>query len=226
MLSGARLAASPRPRRCRGVVAAAARAALLLAGCSSTPEATAATTLKDAWDAARAGDLDRGAELARRASEERPGFVDPLYLLAAIEEKRSNFEAARDAYRQILSTDPTATRAAVALAGTLAAESRFDEAEQLLRAAIEEDPGAEPAAFNLGEMADRRSAPDEACAWFALSSALDTRDPRALARIAEIRLRQGRAQEALAAARDVVARAPKWPPGRRILAAAEAAAAR
>ncbi|MCE9638279.1 MAG: tetratricopeptide repeat protein [Planctomycetes bacterium] len=200
----------------------AAGIAALTGGCATTKEETAVATMREAVAATRSGDLERGAALARQAQVERPGFVDALFLLAAISEKQGNRDVARDAYRSVLKSDPTATAAAVALAQTLVADSRFDEAESWLLKAIEEDPGAEAAAFNLGSLAERRGAPNEAASWFILSSVLDRRDPRSPTHVARIRLAQGRIDDALTAAEVAVARDPTYVPAQDVLRAAQA----
>ena len=222
----ARPAATARERKLgRGARTDLVVAGLVVAGlvtgaaCAAPPERRAVETMQEAVAAASAKDYDRAAELAERASEERPGFVDPLFLLAAIRERTGRMDDARDTYSRILAFDPTATAAAVALAQTYVAEGRRDEAADWLRRAIEEDPGAEAAAFNLGSLAEGRGAGDEAAAWFQLAGTLDRRDPRAPTHIARIRFEQGRPDDARRAAEEAVRRAPDYAPAQRVLAA-------
>lgn len=172
----------------------------------------ATSTLGDALVAAKNGDLDGAERLAQEAREQAPGFIDPLFALAAIAERRADTEAARARYLQILTEDPTQTRAGVALATTYLQEGRFDEAAEWLRRAIEADPGAEPAYFNLGSLAESRGDLDDAVAWLRLSAVLDVNDPRATTRIAAIRLRQGRTRDARLAVDAALQRAPNHAP--------------
>ena len=51
---------------------------------SGTPEETAVKVFREAFSAARAGELERAEALAREAAEVRPGFVDAHMLLARI----------------------------------------------------------------------------------------------------------------------------------------------
>ena len=185
-------APAPRIRAGRAGVLVILLCAVAAGACAASPEKTAVATLREAVDAARAGDDARAADLARRARTERPGFVDPLFVLARLDEKRGDYDSARRAYREILADDPTSTAAAVALANTFLSQRRFDEAEDWLRRALEEDPGAEAAAFNLGSLSEQRGDLDAAARWFELSAALDRRDPRSPTRVARIRLNQGR----------------------------------
>lgn len=193
---------------------------LASAACASTSaETTAIATMQEAVTAYRAGHLAKAEELGLRARAERPGFVDPLFLVASIRERGERWGEAREAYREVLAVDPTSTAAAVALAQTFVAERNLPEAQEWLLRTIEEDPGAEAAAFNLGSLHEDLGDAESACGWFGLSAALDTRDPRAPTRIAQIRLAQGRRDEARAAAEDAVRRAPDYAPARAALAA-------
>lgn len=192
-------------------------------GCASHQQ-DAVATLGAATESARAGDLDRAADLAQRAIDEHAGFVDAHFLLAAIEERRGRFDAARDLYLRVLRLDPTSSHAAVALAQTYLAERRTDDARSWLLKAIEEDPGCEPAAFNLGSLAEADGSLDDAAAWFELSAALDLRDPRAPVRVARVRLAQGRTEDARRAADEAMRRAPDYPPAQAASAAARSGA--
>ncbi len=191
----------------RWIVAAAALA-LASSACASSDESKAVSAMKDAMAAAQANDLDGAKAAATKAVELRPGFIDPLMMLAAIAEDRADWEEARRRYLEVLKYDPTDTAAGIALGVTFVRESRFDDAREWFRRAIASDPGAEAAAYNLGSVAEQQNDLETAAAWFDVASALDRRDPRALTRIGEIRLAQNRADEALDAA-DAALR--RWP---------------
>ena len=64
------------------------------------------------------------------------------------------------------------------------------------------------AAYNLGSVSEQQGDLETAVAWFEIAATLDARDPRALAHIANIRLLQGRAEDALAAADAALERYP------------------
>jgi tetratricopeptide (TPR) repeat protein len=167
---------------------------------------------------ARRGELDAAAELARRATRERPGFVDPWFALAAIEQERGDLPAARAAYMEILAIDPTQTAAGTALAHTFLLEKKAGEAREWLLRSIESDPGAEAAFFNLGSLAESSGAWDEAVGWYRISAALDGRDPRAPHAAARVRLRAGRTEEAHALLKEALRRAPEYGPSLSLLA--------
>lgn len=211
-------ASRPYPRRRAAARAARlAAAALFVAACTSTQaddEKRAVRSLREALAAAEAGRYDDAESAAGRAAEERPGFVDPWFLRAALAERRQDPEAARAAYRRILEIDPTRTAAGVALAQTYLVEGRKAEAREWLLRSVDADPGAEPACFNLGSLAADEGDHESAAGWMTISATLDPRDPRAPLELAGIRLRQGRTDAALAAAEEALRRAPDWPPAR------------
>lgn len=211
---------APVPLSIRGAASAAALAlAASVAGCKSA-ESGAVVTFREAVRAVQAGDDARADRLAAEALQQRPGFIDPLFLRASLAERWKDYEGARSYYRDILAADPTSTAAATALAQTYIAEGRFDDAADWLRRCVEEDPGAEAAMFNLGVLAERGGDQEVALAWFRLSAFLDRRDPRAVGRIAAIRQAQGRSEEAAMAAEEALRRAPDYAPARAILDAA------
>jgi tetratricopeptide (TPR) repeat protein len=183
--------------------------AALAAGCASTVEDQAVASMRDALAAAGRHDLDAAQAAAERASELRPGFVDPLMMLAAIAEQRGDFEEARRRYVAVLKADPTDTAAGVALGVTFIREQRYDEARSWFLKAIDADPGYEAAAFNMASLAEQQGELDTAVEWFDVAAALDRRDPRALARIANIRIAQDRAEDALASADAALQRYPR-----------------
>lgn len=165
--------------------------------------------MREALAAAERHDLDAARAAAERATELRPGFVDPHMMLARLAEDRGDYEEARRHYVAVLKSDPTDTAAGVALGFTYLREQRFDEARSWFEKAIESDPGYEAAAFNLASLAEQQGRLEDAIAWFDIAAALDRRDPRALARIAGIRLAQGRPGDALASAEAALARYPR-----------------
>lgn len=186
--------------------------AVALAGCASTNESKAIDSMKDALAAASTGDVDGADAAAKRAVELRPGFVDALMMLAALAEKRGDLDEARRRYKEVLTYDPTGTAAGVAIGVTYVRSGHFDEAREWFRKAMESDPGCEAAAFNLGSVAEQSKDLETAVAWFDVAATLDRRDPRALARIAAIRLAQNRPKEALDAADEALRR---WPQSQR-----------
>ena len=197
-----------------GRLALAVGLASALLACASAEEEEkrrAVRSLQAAIRSAHDGDLDGAERLAREAREIAPGFVDPLFALASIEEARGNLEAARGHYRQVLVEDPSQVRAGIALATTFAAEGRFDEAADWFGRAIEADPGAATAYFNLASVAETREDPERAAALLRLAAVLDQDDPVAPLRIAGIRLAQGRLEDARVAADAALARAPQFP---------------
>jgi tetratricopeptide (TPR) repeat protein len=193
---------------------AATLAVLLLAGCASSKEEQAIESMREAMIAAQQKDNAAAKAAAERASEIRPGFVDPHMLLANLAEQEGDFETARRHYIEVLKLDPTDTAAGVAIGFTYLCEARFDEAKDWFLKAIEADPGYEAAAYNLGSLLEHRGEPDTAAAWFDIAATLDARDPRALAHIAGIRLGQRRFEDALAAADAALRRAPNYPQAR------------
>ena len=210
--------------RFRSALAVPSLALALSAGaaCKSGPSAedTAIASLREAILTAQKGDLDGADSLARRALEERPGFVDPCFALAAIAEKRGDLEAARGWYLKALELDPTRTPAGTALAQTYLREGRFDEGRTWLQRSLEADPGAEAAIFNLGSLSDQQGDPDGAAGYYRISAAIEPGDPRAPTAIARLRLKQGRVKEAQLAATEALRRVPGYPPAAAILAAA------
>jgi Flp pilus assembly protein TadD len=196
--------------------------AALAGACASTDETKAVSAMKDARAAAAAGDFDGAKASAERAAELRPGFVDPLMLLAAIAEKRGDVEEARRRYREVLTHDPTATAAGVALGFTYVRTGEFDEASAWFTKAITADPGSEAAAYNLGSLAESRRDLETAAAWFDVAAALDAGDPRAPTRLAAVRLAQNRPKDALDAADTALRR---WPDSKAALAIRERARA-
>ncbi len=182
------------PLRLQQFVAAIALllVAVLAAGCASgSDEKKAVALVREARVAARADDLDRAEELLEAAHAARPGFVDPLMLLANLEERRGDLPAARDAYERVLQVDPTLTAAGVALALTHLRDGDLDAGEAWLRRAIESDPGFEPAAFNLGALAERRGQFVDAAAWYEVCAVLAPRSTTALVRLGGIQIRTG-----------------------------------
>lgn len=171
-------------------------------------EKLAVEEMKQAFDAANKNDLDAANTHAARAAELRPGFIDPLMMMAAIAEQRGDFETARARYDDVLRSDPTDVAAGNAMGFTYLAEGKFDTAVEWFTKSIQADPGFEAAAYNLGSVAEQRRDLDTAVAWFEVSSTLDRRDPRSLTRIARIRLLQRRPEEALAAANAALERYP------------------
>lgn len=171
-------------------------------------EKLAIEEMRQAFDAAKSNDLDVALQHAEKASELRPGFIDPLMMRAAIAEKRGDFDAARSRYLEVLRSDPTDVAAGNALGFTYLVQGNFDTAAEWFKKSIEADPGFEAAAYNLGSVAEQQRDFDNAVAWFEVSSALDQRDPRSLTRIARIRLLQRRPEEALAAADAALTRYP------------------
>jgi tetratricopeptide (TPR) repeat protein len=171
-------------------------------------ENDAVLEMRQALDAAKKNDLDAAHGHAERAAALRPGFVDPLMMMAAIAEQRGDFDGARTRYLEVLKSDPTDVAAGNALGFTYLAQGRFDTAVEWFTRSIEADPGFEAAAYNLGSVAEQQRDLDTAVAWFEVSSALDQRDPRSLTRVARIRLLQGRPEQALAAADAALARHP------------------
>jgi Flp pilus assembly protein TadD len=182
--------------------------AACLAACASTNETQAVSSMKEALDAASVGDFDRAETSARKANELRPGFVDALMMLAAIAEKRGDMDEARRRYVEVLTHDPTDTAAGVALGVTYVRAGQFGDARDWFVKAIESDPGYEAAAYNLGSVSEQMQDLEVAVAWFEICTALDRRDPRAITRIAAIRLAQNRPKDALNAA-DAALR--RWP---------------
>lgn len=176
------------------------------AGCRSTAEEQAVAAMRESLAAAQERNLDGAKAAAERALALRPGFVDPLMMLARISEERGEPEEARKRYTEVLVLDPTSSGAGVALALTYVREERFDEARSWLDKSILSDPGCEPAAYNQGSLAEQQGDPERAVAWFEVAAALDAHDPRALCRIASVRLAQGRPQEALVAAESALRR--------------------
>ena len=183
-------------------------AAASLAACASTNETQAVSSMKEAREAVSTGDFDRADASARHALDLRPGFIDAMMLLAAIAEERHDWEEARRRYREVLTNDPTDTSAGVAIGVTYVKTGQFDEGRDWFLKAIDSDPGYEAAAYNLGSVYEQLNDLDAAVAWFDISSTLDRRDPRALTRIAAIRLGQNRPKDALDAA-DAALR--RWP---------------
>ena len=171
-------------------------------------EKEAVEEMRQALDAAKQNDLDAAHDHAERAAALRPGFIDPLMMMAAIAEQRGDYDGARTRYLEVLKSDPTDVAAGNALGFTYLAQGRFDTAVEWFTKSIEADPGFEAAAYNLGSVAEQQREFDKAVAWFEVSSALDQRDPRSLTRIARIRLSQGRPEQALAAADAALARHP------------------
>jgi tetratricopeptide (TPR) repeat protein len=202
------------------VVSGAALLALALGACASTKEEQAVEAMREALAAARVRDLDTAQRKAEEAAELRPGFIDPLMMLAGLAQLRGEWETARGWYRRVLQHDPTDTAAGVALGHTYVSEARFEDARAWFAKAIEADPGFEAAAYNLGSVHQQLGDLDLAAAWFDVASALDRRDPRALVRLGSIRLQQGRARDALAAADAALARHPASQPARELRAAA------
>jgi tetratricopeptide (TPR) repeat protein len=183
-------------------------AAALLGACASTNESQAVSSMKDAREAVSTGDFDRADASARHALELRPGFIDAMMLLAATAEERHDWEEARRRYREVLTCDPTDTAAGVAIGVTYVKTGQFSEGRDWFLKAIDSDPGYEAAAYNLGSVSEQMNDLDAAVAWFDISSTLDRRDPRALTRIAAIRLAQNRPEDALHAADTALHR---WP---------------
>lgn len=193
-------------RRMRSIIALGFAA--LLAGCASTNETAAVTAMGEALSAVREHDLVRAKASAEHALELRPGFVDPMMLLASIAEHSGDWEAARSQYLNVLRSDPTDTAAGVALGVTYVREQRFADAREWFTKAMTADPGCEAAAYNLGSLNEQTEDLEAAAAWFDVAATLDQRDPRALVEIAKIRMEQARFQEALAAADLAISRYP------------------
>ncbi len=181
--------------------------------CASTQEADAeaqaVASMRDALAAAGRQDFDTAQAAAERAAELRPGFVDPLMMLATLADQRGDLEEARRRCIEVLQVDPTTTAAGVLLGFTYVREQRYDEARSWFLKAIESEPGYEAAAYNLASLAEETGELEDAVAWFDVASALDRRDPRALARIANIRIAQGRPEDALKSADAALARYPQ-----------------
>ena len=193
----------------RQLLIAVALASACASGCNSSAEEQAVAAMRESLAAAQERDLDGAKAAAERASALRPGFVDPLMMLARIAEERGDCDEARRLYTEVLVLDPTSSGAGVAIALTFVREQRFDEARNWLDKSIESDPGCEPAAYNHGSLAEQQADLERAVAWFDVASALDPRDPRAPCRIASIRLLQQRPQDALAAAESALRRSPR-----------------
>jgi tetratricopeptide (TPR) repeat protein len=164
--------------------------------------------MRQAFEAAQRSEIDVAQRHAERAVELRPGFIDPLMMMAAIAEQRGDYDGARTRYLEVLKSDPTDVAAGNAMGFTYLAQGNFDTAAEWFTKSIEADPGFEAAAYNLGSVAEQQRDLDTAVAWFEVSSALDHRDPRSLTRIARIRLVQGRPEQALVAADAALERYP------------------
>ena len=171
-------------------------------------EQVAVEEMRQALEAAKKNDLDAAHQHAQRAAELRPGFIDPLMMLAAIAEQRGEYDVARTRYLEVLKRDPTDIAAGNALGFTYLVQGKFDTAAEWFTKSIEADPGFEAAAYNLGSVAEQQRDFETAVAWFEISSALDQRDPRSLTRIARIRLTQRKPDLALAAAEAALERHP------------------
>ena len=191
-------------------------------GCSTTPEATAVETLREGILAARAGQMDEAVVLLERAAEERPGFVDPLMFLANVQERRGDFDAARNAYTRALDVDATLTAAGVALALTYAAQDRDDEARQWLERLLQSNPGFEPTVFNLGMLSEHEGRAIEAADWYRIAAALDATSSGALMRLAVLSLAAGDTVRARTLAAEALARQPDDAAAAELLAATTA----
>ena len=171
-------------------------------------EKVAIEEMQQAFAAVEKNDLDTAQQHAQRAVDLRPGFIDPLMMMAAIAEQRGEFDLARSRYLEVLKSDPTDIAAGNALGFTYLAQGKFDPAVEWFTKSIQADPGFEPAAYNLGSVAEQQHDFDTAVAWFEVSATLDLRDPRSLTRVARIRLSQGKPELALAAADAALERYP------------------
>lgn len=130
--------------------------------------------------------------------------------LGAIYTRRSNREAALDAYGKALRLDPTLSEALYNQGFLYFELGRFDESDDAYRRALELDPSLPLAYLHLGAIAARRGRHEEAARW--LEAGLDHltgADRRqALLALAAARRALGRAAEAEAAYREVLADDP------------------
>ncbi len=143
---------------------------------------------------------DEAAEQFRRALELDPRHADARHNLANIQRAAGNYEAAVDSYREVLDLDPEFALAHAGLGDALFHLGRYESAITALTRALSLQPdlpesGALHGIMGLASQALDR--PEAAAEYFEHALRIDPGDWVALGRLATLRARQERYQEAL-----------------------------
>jgi predicted CXXCH cytochrome family protein len=140
--------------------------------------------------------------------------------LAVLLSAQGRNREAEDLLRQVRQAYPDNSDAAYALGLLLAETGRPDEAVSHLRYAVQARPRDSRARYNLGLLLQQLGRPQEAEPLLAAALELEPANPDYLLALADHELRRGRAQQALALARRLIAAQPDRPAGRQLEAAA------
>jgi tetratricopeptide (TPR) repeat protein len=144
--------------------------------------------------------------------------------LAAVQYARGEREAAYRVLDSLLARKPKTLGALMLQARLLAQDGRYDDALARARAAVAADVTSAEAVAVEGEIYAAKGDHERAVRSFQAALRLDPADARPYVAIAQIRLRQRHATDALEAARRAVDAAPDLPAARSVLVEALAAA--
>jgi tetratricopeptide (TPR) repeat protein len=140
--------------------------------------------------------------------------------LAVLLSAQGRDREAEDLLRQVVKAYPDNSDAAYSLGLLLAQTGKPEEAVTHLRRAVEARPRDGRARYNLGLLFQQLGRPAEAEAMLSAALDLEPANPDFLLALADHDLRRGRAQEALALARRLIAAQPDARVGRELEAAA------
>jgi len=162
--------------------------------------------------------LDEAVSLWRRAVGLAPTFGQAWLDLGLTELDRRQFAEAGDAFKRAIVLMPTSITAWHGLASTLDAQHRTGEAEQALRSALACGPHQPAVLIHLGHVLRRQARLDEALACYAQARQVGADTPELLDAQAGALLDAGQIDAAIATARQLTARHPRFVPGQRTLA--------
>lgn len=166
----------------------------------------------------RLGRLDEAAGMWHRAVGLAPTFGQAWLDLGLTELDRKQFADAGDAFKQAIALMPASITAWHGLASTLDAQHRTKEAEQALRSALACGPRQPAILIHLGHVLRRQARLDEALACYAQARQAGADTPELLDAEAGALLDAGQIDAAIATARQLTTRHPRFVPGQRTLA--------
>lgn len=162
--------------------------------------------------------LDEAASMWHRAVRLAPTFGQAWLDLGLTELDRKQFANAVDAFKHAIALLPTSITAWHGLASALDAQHRPKEAEQALRSALACGPHQPAVLIHLGHVLRRQARLDEALACYAEARQVGADTPELLDAQAGALLDAGQIDAAIATARQLTARHPRFVPGQRTLA--------
>ena len=181
------------------------------AGTATSRASTSSSTTPADPPPPRADHLAEAERHYRRALEIDPDFTNARQNLAELFRQQHRYEEAIGMYREVLAAEPDSPLAHAGLGVALYSLQRHEEAVASMERAVSlrrDWPAAPVLLVLMGRASlalDRR---DAAAEHFERALALDRRSPEALDLLAEVRLGQGRHEEALALWRALVELAP------------------